>query len=553
MMNMLTDAEISYAHTLEPITKIAQRAGIPAEALIAFGETKAKIIPEKLPTRAADDKPAPLVLVTGISPTAAGEGKSTVLIGLADALTLEGKRAMAALREPSLGPVLGRKGGATGGGYSQVVPMEDINLHFTGDLHAITAATNSLAALIDNHIFQGNTLNIDPDKVTWQRCLDVNDRSLRRITTDAGHKTGFTITAASEIMAIICLASDLEDLRRRIGNITVGYTYDDEPVYAKDLGITDSITMLLRDAVRPNLAQTLGGTPAFIHGGPFANIAHGCSSLIATKAARQVAEIVVTEAGFGADLGAEKFFDIKAREGNLHTAVTVVVASIRSLKMNGGANKENLGVEDTEKLRQGLANLERHVTNIRRFGVTPVVALNLFTSDHEAERALMKQWAEAFGVAFHEVEVWAKGGEGARELARTVWELAHNAAESHPLYDNAEGIEASIEAVATQIYGAASVEYTAEAKEALEHFRKDGIDTLPVCISKTPFSFSDDPALLGAPSGHTLHVRELLPRTGAGFIVALTGTVLTMPGLPKKPAADGIRINTATGQVTGLF
>ncbi|WKD59290.1 formate--tetrahydrofolate ligase [Corynebacterium caspium] len=553
---MNPDAEIAYAHNLVPIAEIAEKAGIPAAALVPYGHTKAKVIPELLPNPVAADPSAArgsLVLVTGISPTAAGEGKSTVLIGLADALNLEGKKAMVAVREPSLGPVLGRKGGATGGGYAQVVPMEDINIHFTGDMHAITAATNSLAALIDNHIFQGNALGIDPENITWQRCLDVNDRALRQITTATGAKTGFTITAASEIMAIICLATDLADLQKRVGAITIGFDFSGQPVTVDQLGVTDALIMLLRDALRPNLVQTLGGTPAFIHGGPFANIAHGCSSLIATKAALQISDVVVTEAGFGADLGAEKFFDIAAREGGLQTSVAVVVASIRSLKLNGGADKEELSTENVAALKRGIVNLERHVENVRRFGVEPVVALNLFSADHLAEREFMGQWAQEHQVPFHEVSVWANGGAGARELARTVIELSKREATSHTLYAPDAPLEEAINTVATEIYGAAKVEYSELALTQLAQLQAQGLDKLPVCISKTPFSFSDDPSQLGAPTGHTLHVRELIARTGAGFVVALTGTVLTMPGLPPQPAANGITINTDSGQVSGLF
>ncbi|WIM69741.1 formate--tetrahydrofolate ligase [Corynebacterium suedekumii] len=550
----LTDVDIAQAHTLEPITEIADRAGIPADALIPYGTTKAKVDITRLDDTAPTGK---LVLVTGISPTPAGEGKSTVLIGLTDGLARLGVKAAAALREPSQGPVMGIKGGAAGGGYSQIVPMEEINLHFTGDFHAIAAATNTLAALIDNHIQQGNALGIDPRRVTWQRCLDVNDRALRSVITGLGgpvhgtpRETGFTITAASEIMAVLCLATGLEDLKRRIESITVGFTYDQRPVTAGELGGTGALAALMKEAINPNLVQTLGGTPAYVHGGPFANIAHGCNSLIATRVALQHADVVCTEAGFGSDLGAEKFLDIKARSGDLDVAGAVVVATIRSLKYNGGVAREDLTTENLDALKAGVVNLARHVSNIQQFGITPVVALNLFTSDTTAEREFMRTWAKDFQVLLAEAEVWAKGGEGAEELARTV--LDNLTGTSTQLYDPARGVEKSIETIAKRIYRAGAVEYSPKALKDLQLIRDNGWDDLPVCISKTQYSFSDDPTALGAPSGHTLHVRELLPRTGAGFIVALTGAVMTMPGLPKKPAADNIDIG-ADGRISGLF
>ncbi|WPF69684.1 formate--tetrahydrofolate ligase [Corynebacterium sp. 21KM1197] len=546
----LTDVDIAQAHQLEPITEIARRAGIPDAALIPYGTTKAKVDVSALPQR----EPGKLVLVTGMSPTPAGEGKSTVLIGLADALRQAGYNSIAALREPSQGPVMGIKGGAAGGGYSQVVPMEDINLHFTGDFHAIAAATNTLAALIDNHIHQGNALGIDPRQVTWQRCLDVNDRSLRGVITGLGGRahgvpteTGFTITAASEIMAVLGLATDAADLKERLGRITVGYTYSGEPVTASDVQAQGALAVLLKDALHPNLVQTLGGTPALVHGGPFANIAHGCNTLLATRTALQCGDVVVTEAGFGSDLGAEKFFDIKARYG-LDVAGTVIVSTIRSLKFNGGA--KDYSVEDTEALRSGLVNLERHVRNVRKFGVEPVVALNLFSADSPAEREVMAQWAAEQGVRLSEVEVWAKGGAGAADLASAVMDTLGEG--SHPLYDPQEGVAESIATIAREIYGASAVEFSPRAKKDLERLRRHGWDRMPVCISKTQYSFSDDPAALGAPEGHTLHVRELLPRTGAGFVVVLTGDVMTMPGLPKKPAANAIDM-APDGTISGLF
>ncbi|OFP67042.1 formate--tetrahydrofolate ligase [Corynebacterium sp. HMSC074C01] len=555
MTTQPSDVDIAQAHQLEPISDIAARAGIPETALIPYGQSKAKVDITQVGDTPADGK---LVLVTGVSPTPAGEGKSTVLIGLTDALTQLGKKAIVALREPSQGPVMGIKGGAAGGGYSQVVPMEDINLHFTGDFHAIAAATNTLAAIIDNHIHQGNALNIDPRRITWQRCVDVNDRALRHVVTGLGGpahgvpgETGFTITAASEIMAILGLATDLADLKKRLGDITVGYTYDQKPVTARELGAEGALTALMRDALNPNLVQTLGGTPAFVHGGPFANIAHGCNTLLATQTAMRFGDIVLTEAGFGADLGGEKFMDIKSRFGDLDVAGAVVVATIRSQKYNGGQPREELTTENLEALKKGVVNLECHVENLRKFGLQPVVALNLFWSDTEAEREFMRQWAADFDVALEEAEVWAKGGAGATALAER---LLENLSEgnSHQLYDPAEGIEASIDTIAREIYRAERVEYSSKALKDLKYIKDNGWEEFPVVISKTQYSFSDDPSQLGAPEGHVLHVRELQPRTGAGFIVALTGDVMTMPGLPKKPAANNIDV-AADGSISGLF
>ena len=555
MTTQPSDVDIAQAHQLEPITDIAARAGIPAPALIPYGQNKAKVDITQVGDAPADGK---LVLVTGVSPTPAGEGKSTVLIGLTDALTQLGKKAIVALREPSQGPVMGIKGGAAGGGYSQVVPMEDINLHFTGDFHAIAAATNTLAAIIDNHIHQGNALNIDPRRITWQRCVDVNDRALRNVVTGLGGpahgvpgETGFTITAASEIMAILGLATDLADLKKRLGDITVGYTYDQQPVTARDLGAEGALTALMRDALNPNLVQTLGGTPAFVHGGPFANIAHGCNTLLATQTAMRFGDIVLTEAGFGADLGGEKFMDIKSRFGELDVAGAVVVATIRSQKYNGGQPREELTTENLEALKKGVVNLERHVENLRKFGLQPVVALNLFGSDTEAEREFMRQWAADFDVALEEAEVWAKGGAGATALAERLLDNLSQCS-SRQLYDPAEGIESSIDTIAKEIYRAERVEYSSKALKDLKYIKDNGWEQFPVVISKTQYSFSDDPSQLGAPEGHVLHVRELQPRTGAGFIVALTGDVMTMPGLPKKPAANNIDV-AADGSISGLF
>ena len=550
----LTDVEIAQAHELEPITDIAARAGVDEDALIPYGKYMAKVDINKTPK----GKPGKLVLVTGVSPTPAGEGKSTMLIGLTDALAKLGHKAMVALREPSLGPVMGIKGGAAGGGYSQVVPMEQINLHFTGDFHAITSANNTLAALIDNHIHQGNELNIDPRRVTWQRCVDVNDRVLRNVITGLGGptsgvpaETGFTITAASEIMAILGLATDLEDLKRRLAAITIGLTYDGKPVTAGEIGAQGAMAALLKDAVNPNLVQTLGGTPAFIHGGPFANIAHGCNTLIATRTALDYADIVLTEAGFGSDLGAEKFFDIKARYGDLDVAGAVIVATIRSIKHHAGIAKEDLKAENVDALAEGIVNLERHVENVRKFGVTPVVALNRFVTDTDAELDFVRNWAESKGIALADANVWAEGGAGATKLAETLLANLTEGA-SHPLYDPAEGVEKSIETIAKEIYRAGEVQYSAAALKDLKTLKDNGFDNLPVCVSKTQYSFSDDPTELGAPEGHTLHVRNLIPRTGAGFVLALTGDVMTMPGLPKKPAANNIDVDE-NGVVSGLF
>lgn len=548
---MQSDVEIAQAHQLEAIDAIAAKLDIPRKAILPYGNSKAKIAIDNAPERKGK-----LVLVTGISPTPAGEGKSTVLIGLADAMTKTGHKAVVAIREPSLGPVMGIKGGAAGGGYSQIVPMEDINLHFTGDFHAITSANNTLAAIIDNHIHQGNDLGIDVRRITWQRCQDVNDRSLRHVVTGLGGKahgvpteTGFSITAASEIMAILCLATDLDDLQQRIARVVVAQNFQGEPVTVADLNAEGALTALMRDAINPNLVQTLGGTPALVHGGPFANIAHGCNSLIATDIALRYSDVVLTEAGFGSDLGAEKFFDIKARAGGLNVDAAVIVATIRSLKYNGGASREVLNQEDLDSLRAGVVNLKRHVANIRLFGVEPVVALNEFTFDAESEREFLEQWASEEGITLVPVAAWERGGDGAIALAETLTQ--HWDHQSHSLYDPQDGIEASIRTIATRVYHAQDVEFSKKARNDLAYLKANGWDTLPVCISKTQYSFSDDPTALGAAEGHVLHVRELLPRIGAGFVVALTGDVMTMPGLPKRPAAEGIAVEG--GKITGLF
>ena len=552
----LSDVDIAQAHQLIPIEEIAQSAGIPADAVIPYGHAKAKINTTAL----TGDRHGSLILVTAMSPTPAGEGKTTTLIGLADALQLEGKNVMVTLREPSQGPVMGMKGGAAGGGYSQVVPMESINLHFTGDFHAIAAANNTIAAVVDSHINHNNELNIDPRQITWRRCLDVNDRSLRHIVTGLGGKsqgtpteTGFDITAASELMAVLCLAEDLTDLRHRIERIVVGYSYTGDPVTVGQLGVAGAATALLTEAIHPNLVQTLGGVPALVHGGPFANIAHGTNSLIATRAALRLADYVCIEAGFGSDLGAEKFFDIVSPAGGFSVGATVVVATIRALKYNGGVPRDQLNTENVEALAQGVANLQRHVRNVRAFGLNPIVALNAFATDTPAEREWMAQWGTDNGVAVVETEGWEHGGEGARELARAVIAAVDSTAQgAHRLYDPAAGIEATIETIAKEVYGAAGVHYSAAAKRELTQIKNNGWDQLPVCISKTQYSFSDDATRLGAPSDFLLHIRSLIPKIGAGFIVALTGSVMTLPGLSAHPAALDIDVD-ANGKITGLF
>lgn len=556
------DLKIAQAAALEPIGDIAARAGIPDEALIPYGRTKAKVDLRELARLRGDAEDSGehrLVLVTAMSPTPAGEGKSTTTVGLADAFTLAGKRTMVALREPALGPIMGIKGGATGGGYAQVVPMEDINLHFTGDFHAIQIANNTLAALVDNHIQQGNELNIDPRRMQFKRVVDVNDRALRSLVIGLGGPTqgvpredGFDIVVASEIMAILCLATDIHDLRQRIASVVVGFTYDREPVTVGDLKIEGAITLLLKNAIDPNLVQTLGGTPALVHGGPFANIAHGCNSLTATRLALGLSEVTVTEAGFGSDLGAEKFLDIKARYGNLKPDAVVVVATVRALKMHGGVAKADLGAEDIPAALEGTANLRRHAENIRKFGLEPVIALNRFPSDTEAELEAVLGWAKDNGFRAALSEVWAKGGAGAKDLAEQVMAAFDDGGDFRHLYDPAEGVEASLTTIATQIYGAERVEFEGKAAAKLRTLKKNGWDTLPVCVAKTQYSFSDDPAKLGAPSGHVLHVRDLVPKIGAGFIVALTGEIMTMPGLPKEPAALRMGVDE-DGNAFGLF
>ena len=554
---MKSDVEIAREAKLRPITEIAATLGIDADTIEPYGRYKAKLTRESL--AGAHGKQGKLILVTAINPTPAGEGKTTTSVGLADALHRQGKKTIVALREPSLGPCFGMKGGAAGGGYAQVVPMEDINLHFTGDFHAITTAHNLLAALIDNHIFQGNPLDLDVNRIVWKRVLDINDRALRHVVTGLGgrvhgvpRESGFDITVASEMMAILCLAEDLADMKRRLGRILIGYTRGGRPVHAEEIGATGALTLLFKDAVKPNLVQTIEGTPALIHGGPFANIAHGCSSVAATKAALRCADYVVTEAGFGADLGAEKFFDIKCRLAGLAPDAVVIVATVRALKMNGGAAKSDLGTENLDALQRGAANLEKHIENIGKFGVPAVVAVNVFPTDTEAELALLEELCARLGAPAVRSEVWAKGGEGGLAMADAVDAALQQPAHFHPIYDAEKPIAEKIETIAREIYGADGVDFTDAAKKQLVEMDALGMTETPVCMAKTQYSFSDNPELLGRPSGFRITVRELRASCGAGFVVALTGNVLTMPGLPKVPAAMGMDI-TEDGVITGLF
>lgn len=551
----MKDIEIAQKVTPAPITEIAAKAGLSAAEIDQYGSAKAKVkLP--LPRKATKRK---LILVTSINPTPAGEGKSTVTIGLGDALTKIGKSTMIALREPSLGPVMGMKGGATGGGYSQVIPMEDINLHFTGDMHALTAANNTLAALIDNHIQQGNALGIDQRRIQWKRTLDINDRALRRIVIGLGGPTsgvpredGFDITVASELMAILCLSENIADLKKRINRIVIGYTHDREPVTVADLQVGGAIALLLKEALRPNLVQTLAHTPAMVHGGPFANIAHGCNSVLATQAGLNLADYTVTEAGFGADLGGEKFMDINVPAVGQAPDAVVIVATIRALKMHGGVALADLGTENVEALNQGAANLGHHIRAMQQYGVPVVVAINEFTADTDAEIQAVKAYCANLGVEAVLADVWGQGGDGATDLAETVVKLADQSSEFKPLYAASDSIEAKVNAVVTKIYGGANVEYSGKAKRQLRSFAKYGWDKLPICMAKTQYSLSDNPKLLGAPTGFTIKVREFVPKLGAGFIVALTGNVLTMPGLPKHPAALDMDI-TDDGKISGLF
>ena len=554
---MKSDVEIARAAQLRPITEIAKTLGIAEEHIEPYGRYKAKLTPAAF--AGAKDAHGKLILVTAINPTPAGEGKTTTSVGLADALHRQGKKTVVALREPSLGPCFGMKGGAAGGGYAQVVPMEDINLHFTGDFHAITTAHNLLAALIDNHIFQGNALDLDVNRIVWKRVLDINDRALRHVVTGLGgrvhgipRESGFDITVASEMMAILCLADGLADMKRRLGRILIGWTRSGRPVHAEELGATGALTLLFKDAIKPNLVQTIEGTPALIHGGPFANIAHGCSSVMGTKYALKCADYVVTEAGFGADLGAEKFFDIKCRLAGLSPDAVVIVATVRALKMNGGVPKDELSAEDLDALRKGAANLEKHIENIGKFGLPAVVAVNVFPTDTEAELSLLEELCARLGAKCVRSEVWAKGGEGGLALADAVTEALGKPADFHPIYDAKKSIAEKIETIAKEIYGADGVDFTPEAKKQMAEMEALGMTETPVCMAKTQYSFSDNPVLLGRPSDFRITVRELRASCGAGFVVALTGNVLTMPGLPKVPAAMGMDISE-DGVITGLF
>lgn len=556
---MKTDIEIAQEAKLIPIVDVAANIGIAADDLELYGKYKAKISDEYIDT-VKEKTDGRLILVTAINPTPAGEGKTTITVGLGQAFGRMGKKAVIALREPSLGPCFGMKGGAAGGGYSQVVPMEDLNLHFTGDFHAITSANNLLAALLDNHIQQGNELGIDPRQIVWKRCLDMNDRALRNVVVGLGSKADgmvredhFVITVASEIMAILCLATDIKDLKERLGKIIVAYTFQGEPVTAKDLQAVGAMAALLKDAMKPNLIQTLEHTPALVHGGPFANIAHGCNSVRATKTALKMADYVITEAGFGADLGAEKFFDIKCRMAGLKPDAVVLVATIRALKYNGGVPKEELSQENIKALQEGIVNLEKHIENLHKYGVPVVVALNAFVSDTQAEISFVKKFCEDRNCEFALARVWEQGGEGGQMLAEKVLDTLQNK-ESHfkPLYADEMPLTEKIETVASQIYGAGSVSYAPAAKKQLERLEKMGFGSLPVCMAKTQYSLSDNPLLLGRPVGFEMRVREVYVSAGAGFVVVLTGDVMTMPGLPKKPAAYQIDLEE-NGKITGLF
>jgi formate--tetrahydrofolate ligase len=558
-MKMKTDIQIANEAKMEPISVIAGKLGMTEDDIEFYGKYKAKVTDE-LYKKVESNEDGKLILVTAINPTPAGEGKTTTTVGLGQAMGELGKNAIIALREPSLGPCMGIKGGAAGGGYAQVVPMEDINLHFTGDIHAVSIAHNLLSAMLDNHLQQGNTLGIDPRQIVWKRVVDMNDRALRSIVVGLGGKMqgvpredGFMITVASEVMAILCLASDLEDLKNRLSRIIVAYTYNGNPVTAGDLNAQGAMTALLKDAIKPNLVQTLENTPALMHGGPFANIAHGCNSIRATKLALKLSDIVITEAGFGADLGAEKFLDIKCRKGNLKPDAIVIVATIRALKYNGGISKQELGAANVLAVEKGFVNLEKHIENLQQYNVPIVVTLNSFVTDSDEEISLVKEKCEGMGCEFAISEVWEKGGKGGIELAQKVLEtLETKQSNFSPLYDENDSIEDKIMCVATRIYGASNVNYTPKAKKSIKKIIDMGLDKLPVCIAKTQYSFSDNAKLLGRPEGFDITVREVNISAGAGFIVAITGNVMTMPGLPKKPAAENIDVDE-TGKISGLF
>lgn len=556
---MKTDIQIAQEAEMKHIKEVAVQAGISEDELEFYGKYKAKLSDE-LWNRIKDNEDGKLVLVTAINPTPAGEGKTTTSVGLGQAFAKLGKKAMIALREPSLGPCFGIKGGAAGGGYAQVVPMEDLNLHFTGDFHAITSANNLLAAMLDNHIQQGNTLGIDPRQVVWKRCVDMNDRVLRNIVVGLGRKTDgmvredhFVITVASEIMAILCLADDLADLKRRLGRIIVAYNFKGEPVTADDLQATGAMAALLKDAIKPNLIQTLEHTPALVHGGPFANIAHGCNSVRATKMALKLSDITVTEAGFGADLGAEKFFDIKCRMADLKPDAVVLVATVRALKYNGGVAKADLAEENLDALAKGIVNLEKHIENIQKYGVPVIVTLNSFVTDTDAENAFIEKFCRERGCDFALSEVWEKGGEGGLDLAQKVLEtLETKESDFHTLYNDELSLKDKIRTIAQEIYGAHDVVYEPAAEKQLAKIESMGFGSFPICMAKNQYSLSDDATKLGRPENFDIHIREVYVSAGAGFVVALTGAVMTMPGLPKVPAANGIDV-TDDGKITGLF
>lgn len=556
---MQTDIQIAQECKMQHIADIAKNLGIDTEDLEFYGKYKAKLS-DKLWDKVKDKKDGKLVLVTAINPTPAGEGKTTTTVGLGQAMTRIGKNAVIALREPSLGPVMGIKGGAAGGGYAQVVPMEDINLHFTGDMHAITAANNLLSAAIDNHLQQGNTLNIDPRQIVWKRCMDMNDRALRNVIVGLGGKIngvpredGFNITVASEIMAILCLALDITDLKKRLGRIIIGYTYEGTPVTAHDLKVDGAMTLLLKDAIKPNLVQTLEGTPALMHGGPFANIAHGCNSISATKLALKMADYVITEAGFGADLGAEKFFDIKCRFAGFKPDAVILVATIRALKYNGGIKKEDLKEENIDALSIGFANAEKHIENLKKFGVPVMVAINHFDTDTEAEIQLVKEKCSSLGVEVAFSDVFLNGGQGGIELAEKLVALTDSTVSNFaPIYDEKLPIKEKVQQIVSKIYGGRNVIYNAAAEKSIAKIEEMGLDRLPICMAKTQYSLSDNPQLLGRPQDFDVTVKEVRISAGAGFIVVLTGDIMTMPGLPKVPAAERIDIDD-TGVITGLF
>lgn len=555
---MKTDVEIAQEAQMQHIREIAAKLGLTEDDIELYGKYKAKISLDAW-NKVKNGPDGKLVLVTAINPTPAGEGKTTTSVGLADAFHKLGHKVAVALREPSLGPCFGLKGGAAGGGYAQVVPMEDINLHFTGDFHAITTAHNLLAAVIDNHIQQGNALDIDVRRVAWKRVLDLNDRALRNVVIGLGGKahgvpreTGFDITVASEMMAILCLAGDLEDMKKRLGEIVVAYSRDGRAIRAEELNVTGALTLLFKDAIKPNLVQTLEGTPALIHGGPFANIAHGCNSVMATKFALKFADIAITEAGFGADLGAEKFLDIKCRFAGIHPDAVVIVATVRALKMHGGVPKTELGKVDMAALEKGLANLTKHIENVHKFGLPAVVAINAFPTDTKEELDFVEEKCNALGASVALSQVWAKGGEGGVELAEKVLEAMKQPADFHYMYEVEQSIPEKIEAIAKAIYGADGVDFTAPAKKQLAEIEALGLDKMPICMAKTQYSLSDDATKLGRPEGFRITVKELRISAGAGFIVALTGNILTMPGLPKKPAAENMDIDV-NGKITGLF